>query len=428
MSIKREQLSPTSVKLIITAEPEFLVEIKNSVLKRLSKQTKIPGFRSGKAPLSLVEKHLDSSELQTEFLEDAINRLYIDSLKNENIRPIEQPKIAIQKFVPFSTLEFNAEVEIVGMVSLADYKKIRLPRKSLKITEEDVKNVLNNLQVKMAEKIEVKRPAQNGDQVTIDFTGKDTLNDQPVKGADGKDFPIIIGSNSFIPGFESNLVGLKAGQKKQFNIKFPKDYGIVSLQNRQVTFDVIVSNVQQLKLPKIDDSFATKVGPFKSVEALKMDIQKQLLIEKQSEAEREYENELLEMIADGTKVAIPKVLIDEEIRRNEQEIRQNLTYRGQTWAEYLKELGKSEEEYRILLRDPAERRVKIGLILTDVADQEQITVTPEELEVRLQLLKGQYKDPTMQVEFDKPENKQSILSRILSEKTIARLCEYAAAP
>jgi trigger factor len=158
---------------------------------------------------------------------------------------------------------------------------------------------------------------------------------------------------------------------------------------------------------------------------LKSDIQKQLYSEKQVETERDYENELLEKIANESTVAIPNSLIDEEVKRIEQEVRQNLAYRGQTWSEYLKEEGKSETEYLKSLRDPSEKRVKIGLVLTEVAEQEKINVSPQELDMRLQLLKGQYKDPAMQTELDKPEAKRSIYSRMLSEKTIARLCDYA---
>jgi len=177
--------------------------------------------------------------------------------------------------------------------------------------------------------------------------------------------------------------------------------------------------------PKIDAEFATKIGPFKTVEELRDDIKKQLSVEKQTELDRLFENELLEKIAATAHVDIPDSLINEEVERTEQQIRQNLAYRGQTWQEYLDEMGQTEADYRASLRQPSELRVKVGLVLTEVADREQITVTPEEFDMQLRLLKGQYQDPAMQAELDKPENKRTILSRMLSEKTIAKLSQYA---
>ena len=427
VSVKQERLSPTSAKLTISANQELMTSVKNEVLKRLGKQTKVPGFREGKAPVGLVEKQISSSLLQSEFLDEAINRLYSEALEIENIRPVDQPKISVQKFVPFTTLEFIAEVEAIGKVTLPDYTKIKLAKKKISLTEKDVDDVIHNLQLRAADKTDVTRPAQIGDQVIINFAGKDAKTNDVIKGADGKDFPLMLGSNSFIPGFETNLVGLKANAKKTFTLKFPKNYGVSTLQNRDVVFDVSVSKVQAVIEPKVDAEFAAKIGPFKTVEELRDDIKKQLSAEKQAELDRAFENELLETIAAGARVDIPDSLITEEVERTEQQIRQNLTYRGQTWQEYLKEIGQDEADYRVSLRQPSELRVKVGLVLTEVADREQIMVTPEEFDVQLRLLKGQYKDPAMQAELDKPDNKRTILSRMLSEKTIAKLSQYATA-
>jgi trigger factor len=425
VSVKREQPNVTTTKLTISADQALLSEVKNETLKRLGKQIRVSGFRPGKAPIGLVEKNVDSSLLQTEFLDVAINRLYSKALENEKVRPVSQPKVTVLKFVPFTTLEFMAEVESIGAVTLPDYTKIRLNKKTVKVLDKEIDEVIDNLQSRQADKVEVKRAAKEGDEVTLRFSGTDSKTHQPVKGADGDNYPLMLGSNTFIPGFEPNLIGLKAGSNKTFNLTFPKNYGVAALQNRQVTFDVTISKVHELTKPKTDDAFAAKAGPFKTLEALKADIRMQLLTEKQTEAERDFENELLSKIADDSQVAIPTVLVDEEVERTEQEVRQNLSYRGQTWAEFLAELGKSEEEYRDSLKLPAERRVRTGLVLTEIADREHITVTPEEFEIRLQLLKGQYKDPSIQTELDKPENKRSILSRLLSEKTIARLSQFA---
>lgn len=427
MQIKREQLNPTTVKLTITADAELMQETKQATLKRLGQRMKLSGFRPGKAPLPIVERNADPSALQTEFLDDALNRLYGAAIEQEKLRPVDQPKVTLEKFVPFTDLVMSAEIEVVGDIKLPDYKKFKLAKKEAKVTDKDIDEVIESLRTRVAEKKEVEREAKDGDEVVIDFAGSDAKTDMPVQGAEGKGYPLVLGSDTFIPGFESNLVGLKTGEEKTFTLTFPKDYGVKALQNRDVTFVVTVQKVQEIVKPEVDDKFAAKVGPFKTVESLREDIRKQLTSEKQEEAKRDFENDLLEMLADKTTAAIPQALIDEEINRTELQIRQNLNYRGQTWKEYLEEMGQTEEEYRKTLTEPAEKRVRVGLALTEVAEQEGITVTPEEFQIRMQLLKGQYQDKLMQAELEKPENARQILSGMLTEKTIAKLTEYVTA-
>ncbi len=425
MQVTREQINPTTVKLTITADQEVLKSTKETVLKRLAKQMKLAGFRPGKAPLSLVEKNTDSSLLQTEFLDEILNQLYQGALDKEKLRPVAQPKVTLQKFVPFTDLEVALEVEVVGDVTLPDYKKFRLAKQPAEVADKDIDDVVENLRTRLGEKKDALRAAKNGDEVSIDFAGSDAKTKEPVKGADGKAYPLVLGSDAFIPGFESNLIGLKAGESKSFDITFPKDYGVKALQSRKVTFEVTVSKVQEIIKPKADAAFAAKVGPFKTLKDLQADIRKQVTSEKQQEADRAYESKLLEMLTEGTKVAIPDVLIDQEVERSEQQVRQNLNYRGQTWPEYLVDQAHTEEEYRSSLRDPAEKHVRAGLALSEVAEQEGITVTPEEFQIRMQLLKGQYTDKTMQAELEKPETARQILSGMLTEKTMAKLTSYS---
>ena len=175
----------------------------------------------------------------------------------------------------------------------------------------------------------------------------------------------------------------------------------------------------------MDDDFAAKVGPFKSLADLKVDIKKQLGLEKQNEIDREFENELLREIASKSKVAIPESVIDNQVLRAEEEEKQNIVYRGQTWQEHLDAEGITEEEHRKKNRKDAEEQVKIGIIIGAIGDKEDIKVDPEELELRIQLLKGQYPDPAMQAELDKPEGRQDIASRLRSEKIIQKITEYA---
>lgn len=425
MQITSKKLSDTSVELVVVADAELLKKAKELVLKKFAKELKLAGFRKGKAPLNLVEKNIDEGSLQNEFISEAVNRMYFEASEKEKLRAATQPKVDIKKFVPYDTLEITVTSDVIGDVKLADYKNVKASKKEIKITAKDVTAVLENLATREAEKKEVERASKKGDELLIDFVGTDTKSGEAISGADGKDYPLVLGSEQFIPGFEEELLGLKPGSKVKFDITFPKDYSATALQNKKATFAVTVKQVTELVKPKIDDEFAAKVGPFKNLDELKEDIKKQLSAEQDNQAQRAFENEILEELLKNTTVAIPTSLVDEQLDGIENDERQNAIYRGQTWEEHLAAEGVNEAEHREKNRPRAEERVKAGIILSEIAELEKITVSPDELEIRMQLLKGQYPDPQMQAELDKPEGRRSVLSRMVTEKTMAKLAGYA---
>lgn len=423
MHVKSDNQSPTKLTLTITADDKDLKVIKDEALQALAKDVKVSGFRSGKAPLSVIEKNIDDQTLQSKVVDEAINRLYIKAAQKSDIRPVGQPQVTLKKFVPYTELEFDVETEVIGDVKLPNYKTIKKTQEKVSVSADEVKKVIDDLLTKSSKKEDVSRGAKQGDEVTIDFLGKDEKGKE-IKGAEGKDYPLMLGSNTFIPGFEDNLIGLKSGESKTFKLTFPKDYGVKALANKKVEFSVEVKGVKELTKPKLDDEFVKTIGSFSDVASLKKDIKTQLLQEKQSQANNAFENQIVNEIVDKTKVELPKLLVDEQVERLKTEIKQNLMYRGQTWQEMLEFEGLSEEDYiKQKLIPEAQQRVKTGLVLSEIADQEKIVVTPEELETRMQLLKGQYTDPSMQAELSKPEARQEIGSRLMTEKTLNRLVE-----
>lgn len=424
MQIKLTHNSDTNVTLAITADLETLTKIKDSLVRRLGANVKVAGFRPGKAPQDIVEKNLDPQALQSEFIDQVLNHYYTQAVIKEQLRTVGQPEVNLKKFVPFTTFEFDVTVDVLGEVVLPDYAKIKKAKPTVSVDAAQVNEVLESLKTRMATKKAVERAAKDGDEVIIDFKGVDDKG-QPVNGADGTDYPLTLGSNTFIPGFEPAVVGVKKGDEKTFTIPFPKDYGVAALQGKKVTFTITAKEVNELTPPKLDDAFAETAtnGQIKTIKELKEDIKKQLVHEKANEADRAFETEVLRDIATKTKVAIPASVIDDQVMRLEQDEKQNLMYRGQTWEEHLASEGVTEEEHRARNRKDAEEQVKIGIVIGAIGDKENIEVTPEELEVRIALLKGQYNDPTMQAELDKPEGRQDIAARIRSEKIVARLVE-----
>ncbi len=425
MQVARIKSSDNNVTFSVVATTNELDKMKTHVLGHFQNSVKVPGFRPGKVPAAVLEKHLDANELQTRFLQEIVEQMYTQAVQELQLRTLEQPKISIKKFVPFSVLEFEAEVSVFGEIKVADYKKIKKSLPVITITDAEVDKVIASLQTRLADKKDVNRASKDNDQIWIDFQGSNSKG-QPIKGVTGTNYPLQLGSDTFIPGFESNLVGVKAGDSKSFTLTFPKDYHLKTLAGKKVTFDVRIIKVQSVTLPKLNNAFAAQAGPFKTINELRKDIKSQLSQERQRQARQDFESELIQEITAKSQLKTPKVMVDDQLERMLKDLQQNLTYRGQTLSEFLQSEEKTEQEYKNeVMRPEAEARVKASLVLSEIAESENVTVTPEEVNSRIQALKSQYQDKQMQVELDKPEGRRDITARLITEKTIQLLVNLA---
>ena len=422
MQITTEAIDKTKVKLNIKADSNELNIAKQQALKNLSNNVRVPGFRTGSAPAAMVEKQLDPNVLAEETLSLAVNAIYSTALIQEKLRAVNNPEVNVTAFVPYTQLEFSATVEVIGKLKLGKYKDLNVPKDMVKVSAKEINEVIERLRNQLASRNEVERAAKSGDEVVLDFKGVDAKTKEPISGADGKDYPLILGSNSFIPGFEDQLIGLKKDQTKAFDIVFPSDYGVKSLQKKKVNFNVSIKSVNERSLPKVDDAMAKLVGPFKSLDELKADIKKELTDNAEREALSKLQNEILDKIVSVSSVDIPEALIKEESERLDREQRQNAAYAGLTWKEYLERDNLSEESFNELAKQQATIRIKTGLILGEIASKENISVSAAELDAKMSELKTTYaSDQAMQEELKKPENRQDIKNRLMVEKTIEYL-------
>ncbi len=424
MQITRNNISETKVSLSVTlSEPELKL-VKDQVVIRLGKTVKTPGFRAGKAPAAVVEKQLDASQLQSEVMQDAINQFYPMVADKEKLRTLGMPEVEIKKFVPYSTLEFTAVVSVMPKIVLGDYKKIKKTLPSISVTDTEVQTVLQDLQNRSATKKPSAKPAKVGDEVTVDFDGVDKEG-KPVAGASGKDYQLVLGSKTFIPGFEEGLVGVKIGDKKELKLSFPKDYHAANLAGSNITFKTTVKAISELEVPKADDALAEKLGPFKKIEDLKKDIKTQLIQQKEREEANKLKDEIVEELVKKSKLTLPEMLIEDQLKSLEQDFNQNLTYRGITLKEYLEqEKFVSEDDWRTKeLKPQAERRVGIGMVLAAVSEEAGLKVDQAEITERIAAYKQQYQQSAEQ--FDKPEMQREVASRILTEKTVEYLFDIA---
>ena len=358
-TVKHE--SDTRVKVTITAGRAELEAAEQVALKRLAKKVKVNGFRQGHVPLEVAKKHVDSNTLAQETLDAALNRAVAEAFLSNNLQVLDRPEVELKKFVPGQELEFTAEADVLPEIKLGDYKKLKAKKAAVKVDKKEIDEVIQRLQKGLAEKKEVKRAAKLGDEAIIDFVGK--KDGEAFKGGTGKDYPLVLGSNSFIPGFEDALVGLKAGGKKDVELTFPKDYHAKDLAGQKVVFEVTVKKVNQVELPELDDKFAAKAGPFTSMEDLRKDIEAEITAQAERKAADDLKDELIKQLVEKSQVSVPSVLRDDQIRSLEQDLRQNLMYQGRTLEQYFEEKGYSDRDAWVEAeaKTAADDRIKAGL-------------------------------------------------------------------
>lgn len=406
-----------------TADESALTPIVRSAFNELRSNVEAKGFRKGRAPNEVVERELGSERVQSEIVEAAAQAAYRQAVSEHDLHPIDAPHVELKKFVPYTRLELVITVGVMPEIKLADYKKFSVPSQPASVADADVERVVEGLRLRAAKRREVKRSAAEGDEAIIDFEGQ--RDGVTVPGASGADYPAVIGSGRLVDGFEEELIGLKAGDKKEFKLTFPQNYAEPSLAGQPVTFSVTVKKINQLDLPAVDDAFASEVGPFKDLAQLKDDIKKNLKTEKEQESQRQTENEVVKNVVENSQLKIPSQLVETQSAQLRDELDRQLAARGSTREQYLKTENKTEADLDRELEGESERRLKTAMVLTEVAKAEGLKVTPEETQMRLQMLKGQYPDEKMQAELDKPEARREISNQLLAEKTVAKLVEYA---
>jgi trigger factor len=412
----------TTKTLTVTLDEQDLKDVVKHTYDHLRAKVKAAGFRPGKAPDHIVDRELGAQVVQAEVIDSALGATYPKALVENEINPVGSPQVEVSKFVPYTELEYILTVEVLAPIKLADYKKLKTKAPEVKVEAKEVDAAVEDLRKRLASHEPVTRPAQLQDETVIDFEGsqKGVL----VPGAKGADHHLVLGSGSFIPGFEEELIGVKAGESKTFDITFPKEYHEKSLAGAVVTFKVDVKEVHQIILPEVTDSLAVEVAGVKTVKELRADIEARLKAEKESEAMRDYENQLIEEIVKGSKYKVPEGLVGRQLEAMRAEFGQQLMQSGLDLDKWLNLTGKNAEEFDKELRPKAEDRVAAGIVMSEIAKLENISVSDEDIEEELGRLKVSYPDPAMQAELQKPELREEIFNHLMASRTLAKLVEY----
>lgn len=411
---------PTSVEITVTLEKSDLEPARLKALSRIASNTKIAGFRKGKAPANVIEKHVDPNDLASQTLDTTIRTLLPKVFESEKVQPISTPHVDVVKYVPGEMAELAIKAEILPEVKLGDYKKLKAKKPDVPTKAEDVDDVLNRIAKSFAEKKVVQRKAKLGDEVIIDFVGK--VNGEPFEGGSAKDFALELGSGQLIPGFEDGIVGKASGDKFDLKLTFPKDYHNADLAGAKTVFEVLVKQVNEQAIPKTDDALAQKVGDFKTIADLKADIKKNLTAQNQHRATDKYKDDLVMELVASSQVEAPESLVAEQTQFIRQDMERNLQSRGTTFEQYLKDTKKTEEEWEKEAKAVAENRVKASIVLQTLAKELNIKVSDQEVEQKITELKTAYqKDPNAANQLEDPRVQADIKNRLRIDKTLDAL-------
>lgn len=416
-----KHVSDTKVMVTIALGRDELEAARQVALAKLAKDMKVPGFRKGNVPASVAAKHVAPEALAEQTLEDALSKAVAEAYINEDIQALDRPEVQIKKFVPGQELEFTAETEVLPVVKLGNYKKLKAKKAKVSVGAKDVDEIIERMRTSFAEKKEVKRAAKDGDEVTIDFVGK--KDGIAFEGGAAKDYKLTLGSNTFIPGFEEGIVGKKPGETFDLELTFPKDYHAVDLKGAKVTFTTTLRTVYELQPPEMNDEFAAKAGPFTTMDELKADIKRELAAQKEHEAGERLKDALVNELIEASTIPVPEVLVKDQMDSIERDITQNLAYQGLTIDQYIenKEFKDRDAWLEKEVKPAALKRVQAALMLGELSKVLEIEATTKELDEHI----AEYKErsPKMAEQFDTPEARRDIANRLLTEKTVDRLVE-----
>lgn len=418
MLVKVENVEKNVIQLEIeVASAKFEEGLQKAFVKNAGRFN-IPGFRKGKAPRYIVEKFYGEQVLY----EDAINVVCPDAYDNavdeNDLHPVDKPEIDIKQIGKGQNLIFTAKVTVKPEVQLGQYKDVEVNKADATVTDDDVEKELVKVADKNARLITIEdRPIQSGDTAIIDFDG--FVDGTPFEGGKGEDYSLVIGSGTFIPGFEEQLIGKETGADTEVNVTFPEDYGKPELAGKPVLFKVKIKEIKLKELPVLDDEFAKDVSEFDTLEEYKSDLRKKLVERAEHKAEHENEDNVVEKVVENAEVDIPQIMIEKRIDDLVHDFSMRLRYQGLELNKYLEYIGMDAAAFREQFSKRAQGEVKTQLVLENVGKVENIEVSAEEMDEEIRKLAENYKQS--EEEFKKQlklDDIEYIKGNLIMRKTV----------
>ncbi len=388
MKVTVSKPEKSTVTITIEAAEGDLTKHLKQAAAELSKEVKIDGFRKGKIPKDVLEKHVGKEVIRAHGLEMAIPHLYAEAVIEEKIQVVARPEISVKSNDPFT---FEAKVAILPEVKISGHEKIKVPKKDTTVTKEDLEEVVNYFRKQGATYPDVKRAAKKGDRVEVDFDGFDPEGDVPLEGTSSKNHPVVLGEGGLIPGFEEEITGMKAGEEKEFEIKFPKDYHSDKFKGKKVKFKIKLHKVQEVELPEITKDWVKKMtGKEMGPDEFREEVKENLTKERDQQVKQQREAEFFEELTKLAKVDIPEALIEEEIDFILDRTKMELESRGLSWDQYEKYLEEQKRDIRQDKRSQAEKQVTLRLVLNHLYKVEKIEPTDKEIKEEVEKMLVRY--------------------------------------
>ena len=390
MNVKVENTeNKNEVKLTFNIEAEKFEAAMKKVYAKTAKYFNIPGFRKGKAPMQLVERQYGSAIFYEDAFNELVPEIYDEAIRENKVEAVSKPEIDIVQMEKGKELIFTAVVETKPEVELGKYKGIEIKKIEYTTSDKDIEHELGHMAERNARLVTIEdRPVEKGDITTIDFDG--SIDGVQFDGGKAENHELEIGSNTFIPGFEDQIIGMKLEEERDIKVKFPEDYFSKDLAGRDAVFKVKLHEIKKKELPKIDDEFAKDVSEFDTLEELKNSIKEKLDTENAEKAKYETEEAAIKTVCDNTKLDIPNGMIEMEIDNMVRDMETRLSYQGLNLQQYLQIMGKTEEDIRANFKEQAEKSVKSRLVLEAIVKAEKIEATPDEVTDKVKEMAKQY--------------------------------------
>ena len=424
MSMKVEKTDKKNeVKLSFTIEASKFEEAIQKVYVKSAKYFNIPGFRKGKAPYKIVEKQYGAQIFYEDAFNEVAGEVYEKELTDAKIEAVSRPKIDIIQMEKGKDLIFTAVVQTKPEVTLGKYKGIELKKVEYNVEEKDIDHEIGHMQERNARLVNVEdRPVEKDNTTVIDFEG--FVDGVAFEGGKAENHELVIGSNTFIPGFEDQIIGMKIGEEKDITVTFPEEYFSKDLAEKAAVFKVKLHEIKKKELPEVDDEFAKDVSEFDTIKELKASIKEKLEEENKNKAKYETEEEAIKTVCDNTEIDIPSGMVETETDNMIKDIEQRLMYQGLNFAQYLQMMGKTEEDMRNEMKEQAERQVKTKLVLEAIVVAEKIEATEEEIKAKLEEMATMYGKDVKELESN-ASLKAYVAESAKTEKAISFIVDNA---
>ncbi len=417
---RKEQIEDSKVKLEVEVPASEVDSALDKAYRKVVKDVTLPGFRKGKVPRKILETRFGPEILHEEALEILVPPAYEEALKEADISPINQPDFELVQIEEGKPLLFNAVVEVIPPVELGEYKGLEAEQEEAKVDEIQVDHHIYMLREQNARLVpREEEPAREGDLVTIDFKGH--VDGELFEGGEAENYSLELGSNTFIPGFEGQLIGAVPGEEKEVKIKFPEDYRNEDLAGKEAVFEVKVNEIKEKQLPELDDDFVREVSEFETLEEMKADLREKMLKNAEEQSKNKLEESLIEKVAEGSTVEPPETLVQRQMDRLIGDLEHYLRYQGLGLDQFLELSGKSRDELREERREEAEKRTRANLVLDAIAKKEGIEVDDSELENKIAEIAESHKDDPQRIK--EILDKQGRLPVILEEMRVRKVID-----